>query len=64
MVHDATQLLWFSSAVALVGSGLYGYTLGVLNTALTALCVDLGVSEEVYGAAAVSAGQLIIRSAM
>lgn len=52
-------MLWFSSGVALVGSGLYEYTLGVLNTSLTTLCADLGISEELHGAAAVSAGGFI-----
>lgn len=55
MPHGATQLLWFSITVTLIGSGLYGYTLGVLNTSLTALCSDLGIVEEIHGALVVSA---------
>lgn len=55
MPQNAKPLLWFASCVALLGSGLYGYTLGVLNTSLSNICADLEIAVEGYGAAAVSA---------
>lgn len=54
MPQNAKPLLWFASCVALIGSGVYGYTLGVLNTSLSTVCADLNIAVEGYGAAAVS----------